>query len=86
MKPGTMSLHQFVESFFEQHHSTSFRKPALVDNQGSQVGDWYSVSVPATIVIYRYSGFSNIEEGYAGEPPVLIIRRKDDHKGTNFVL
>lgn len=86
MEPETMSLHQFVESYFEQPHTTSFQKPTLTDNQGSQVGDWYLVSVPAAIVIYRYSGFSNIEEGYAGEPPVLIIKRKEDRKGTNFAL
>lgn len=34
-------------------------------------------------MIYRYSWFNNIDEGYAGEPPVLVIERKPEFMGQN---
>ncbi|AIQ19314.1 hypothetical protein H70357_23335 [Paenibacillus sp. FSL H7-0357] len=49
----------------------------------NKVGDWYPVSVPGAVMIYRYSWFNNIDEGYAGEPPVLVIERKPEFMGQN---
>ncbi|AZS17374.1 hypothetical protein [Paenibacillus lutimineralis] len=73
-----MMLQQFIDAFFEQPNSTWYERPILTLRQSIQKADWYPVAIPGAIAVYRYSGFTNIDDGYAGEPPVLLINRQKD--------
>lgn len=76
MKREVKPLHQIVDTFFESKTSQSYIKPEIPEELANEVDDWYLVNIPGAIAIFRRSGFVNLDEGYAGEPPVLMIHRR----------
>lgn len=65
MKLESMPLQQFIDNLFDHPHTVAYQRPQLTRLLANKVGDWYPVSVPGAVMIYRYSRFNNIDEGYA---------------------
>lgn len=72
------TLREIVDKFFESHTSQSYMKPTIPEELANEMNEWHPVTLPGQVAIYRKSGFVNLEDGYDGEPAVLIIQRRPE--------
>lgn len=82
MEQNEKRLQGIIDKFFENY--TSFIKPELSEELANEVNDWHVVSLPGQVAIFRKSGFINLNEGYEGEPPVVIIERKPECRNKTY--
>lgn len=79
---GTLKI--MVDDFFSSSESRTYIKPDIPPEICEEVNCWYPVTLPEQIAIYRKSGFANLDEGYSGEKPVLIINRHQDYRSRSY--